>query len=276
MNWYFFGWRDVIEVIFFSSCFYYFSIWLSKDKKNNLVSYFYLYSFILLGAYQLQLSTITALLCIASPIIIMLFIIMHQQVLQRNFVALRAATTSQQNSDAWLETLIRSCLVALNHTKEILCVIEYKDNMRDFMGTTLELNIKLNDGVLDLIIESNLYNTKKFIWCTTQGQLTAINAEWNIPYQHITIHDEAHKLPQWQQDALIITSNTDAIVMKSNVSSHTFTLMIKGTMYTDVDPHNTLKLIQQYLRSKTISAYQGAQYHGTQKSQKYSVDQSHH
>lgn len=274
MNWYFFLWRDVIEISIFSLAFYYFSRWLAYDKNNQLLRYFYLYCTVTLIAYQAQLTTLSTLLCFTAPIIIMLFIIMHQNILQRNFVALRSAKTSCQ-PNTWLESLIRSALIALNHSKELMCVIEDKDNLDHFIGTTLELNIPLHEGVLDLIIQSSLYNNNKFIWSTTRGYVTGINAEWKIPYQDVTLQEEIHTLPQWQQDALIITHNTDAVVMKSNMTTHTFTLIIQGTLYPDIDPHNALKLIQHYIRSKTVSAYQGAHYHGIQKSQKYSVEQSH-
>lgn len=273
MNWYFFIWRDVIEISIFSFAFYYFSRWLAYDKNNQLLRYFYLYCTGILIAYQAQLSTFLTIACLTAPIIIMLFIIMHQNILQRNFVALRSSKVSSQ-PDTWLEALIRSALIALNQSKELMCVIEYKDNLDHFISSALELNIQLHEGVLDLIIQSNLYNNNKFIWCTTRGYVAGINAEWKISYQDITLQEEIYTLPQWQQDALIITHNTDAIVMKSNMTAHTFTLIIKGTLYPDIDPHNTLKLIQQYIRSKTVSAYQGAHYHGTQKSQKYSVEQS--
>ncbi len=86
------NWRDCLEIIFFASLFYYLTLWLKKDKTKNLLPYFYGYCLITFCAYMLELTTVTSLLFLFTPAAVMLFILMHQDTLQRNIVALKHIT----------------------------------------------------------------------------------------------------------------------------------------------------------------------------------------
>src|SRR3990170_8108111 len=81
-------WRDVLEILFFSSIFYFISCWLKKDKQKNLVGIFQLYIFSIVATYLLDLATINMVLFMYTPSIIMIFILIHQRTLQKNFVGL--------------------------------------------------------------------------------------------------------------------------------------------------------------------------------------------
>ena len=119
-------WQDYIEILFFSYVCYYFTHWLHKDRQKNLVGYFYGYCVFAIGSYYGGFSTITFFLFAGFPAAMMIFIIMHQDILQRNFIALHNISTkvSLIKPLHWHEMLIRSCLVLLHKQQSVICVIE--------------------------------------------------------------------------------------------------------------------------------------------------------
>ncbi|MCA9770038.1 hypothetical protein KC460_01550 [Candidatus Dependentiae bacterium] len=262
MNWYFFGWRDTIEIIFFSSVFYGFSLWLKADRQKNLLGYFYLYCMCAFGAHYLQLTTISTFLLMTAPATIALFITLHQQVLQRNFITLKNIRPVMHNTGNWIETLIRGCLVAMNKNNDILCIIEHTDSLEDIIDIGVFLTTYIHEDILELFIESPGFDKDKFIVVTTSGQLRGINSEFCKIINKKWINEEIKKLPTWQQQGLGLTNTTDAIVLKSHATHHTFTIIVSSTIYTHVDARNTVKLLTQYIRNKKIYHYQGT-YHGT-------------
>src|SRR5690242_12597081 len=115
----FFTWRDALEILFLSTAVYYFSLWLTKDRTKNLLPAFYAYCALVFFAYNAQLTTLSQLLLLFSPMVGTIFFLLHQQTLQKNFVALRTLQPARRNNDDWLETLIQTALIALNNKKEI-------------------------------------------------------------------------------------------------------------------------------------------------------------
>lgn len=239
----FFIWRDIIEVLFFATLVYYIALWLKKDRQKNLLPYFFGYCLVFLFSWAIQLSTITLLLFIYTPAALMLFILIHQETLQRNLVALKNRAPSYSSRDNWLETLLRSCLVAINHNKEITCVIEYQDQLQEFIHKSLLVNADLREGILELLLKSPSYEHKKMIWVDTKGRLRAINATWQIS-QNETIDPRA-----WKDDAILYSSKTDALIFHINPVTRLFTIIVHGKQFDNITAHHTLQLIKKHITS---------------------------
>lgn len=267
----FFTVKDFIEIIAFSIGIYYFSLWLKKDRQKNLLFSFYGYCAIIIGCYYTSLPTLTLFLFITCPIAFMLFILFHQDLLQKNFIALAAinATTPEQEND-WLETIIRACLVAINNNKTVYGVIEHRDSLASMLTTAMPLYADIQKNVLAMALESSSYDQEKLLWLTAQGKLLGINTTWNSNPADVVASNGITTLALWQQEALFFTHKTDAIVFSINPTSRTFTLIAQGKIVEHVNAAHALISIKKFL--STTSNYKGNATHEIQ-SKKQSHEQ---
>ncbi len=152
------SWRDFLEIGTISTIFYYCALWLKKDVDKNLLASFYGYLFFVGATHFLQLSTLTSFLFLFSPAVAMLFMLMHQQVLQRNFIALKNVTVPlSHTSPNWLSVMMKATLTMLTHNKDIIIVIEHTDALRSYLHCAELLDVPITDGLITLLF-SRLYN----------------------------------------------------------------------------------------------------------------------
>jgi hypothetical protein len=248
---FFYDWRDVIEIVFFSSIVYYFSLWLKKDRQKNLLLYFYVYCSILLISHHAHLATVSSFLFITAPIACMLFILFHQELLQRNFVALRAIKADPIEHGDWLETLLRTVLVAVNNNKEIQCIIEHNDSLSSVLNTPMPLYADLQKNLLDMLLESDAFDQHKMIVVNSHGRLLGINASWNTQLQENWLADELKSKEKWQQDALFFTAKTDAVVFRITPATRLFDIVAQGKILNSVNAALAVKTIQKYVYAHT-------------------------
>lgn len=246
-----FNWRTGVEIIALSTIIYYFSLWLKHDKQKNLLFYFYSYCAVFLGANYAQLPTVSYLIFLTAPIAIMLFILFHQDTLQKNFIALRNVTPINIHNNDWLETLVRSCLVATNNNKEIYCVIEHTQSLATLINTPLALTLDVQQNLLEMMLESSTFEQKQLIWVNSHGKLLGINATWNTS-EHA--QGDYAQIPAWQQDAVLCTSKTDAIVFSISPINHTFSIVAQGKIFNDITALHALKTIKKYVTATHASS----------------------
>jgi len=244
----FFYFRNFIEVIFFATIIYYFSLWLKKDSQKNLLSYFYIYCLILLVAYYTQLTTISHFMFLFSPVAAMIFISLHQSVLQRNFIALKNISPAKYILSEWPEELIRSCLVAINNNKKIHCILENHNSMEDFIRSPLVLNANLKQTVVKILLESIFFDQSKMLWINTNGKLIAINAEYKKEILQ-ELDNENLKQP-WKKNAILLSSKTDALFLRITPSQRTFEIIFDGKVIDNIKASNALNIIKKYAASK--------------------------
>lgn len=244
----FFSWRDSAEIIFFTIVVYSFSVWLKKDRHKNLLGYFYSYCACFFTAQSLQLNTIEYILFYSAPIIVLLFIIFHQITLQKNFVALRSlAHLKEDNDENWLETVIQSCLIALNQNKEVVYVIECTDSLQDHITTPLTLHATVNKELLTILLSSDSCNHDQMIWLNAQGKILGMNCRWKNFIEEQWTSEIAQKRYKWHQDALFYTEKMDAIVFKTTASTQLFDIVFQGKTYKQITASHALSYINHHL-----------------------------
>lgn len=247
--------KDVIEIIFFTNVIYFFSLWLKKDTSHNLLIYFFSYCAMFCFATLLNLATVVTFLIYSAPIVLLLFIIFHQELLQRNFITLTNTPIASFDIADWPEQLIRACLHAINNNKELICVIEHRADLRPFLKTPLLFNSPLAQNLLTLLIDSNGFDQQKVLWCNAQGKLVGINGEWQITANETWQSAIVNTLPAWKQDALLMTLKTDTLIFRVDPSKRAFDVIIKGANYENLAAHQTLLLLKKHLALP--SSYKG-------------------
>ncbi len=245
-----FYWRDLLEIIFFSSLFYYAAVWLKKDRSKNLVLAFYSYCTLTFGAHFLGLTTISYVMFLFAPAVAMVFILLHQEFLQKNLITFKNITPAQFADHDWLETIVRTFLIRVNNQKELTCIIEQRDSLRELVQTSLPVNARLEQGLFDLLLTSPSFDADHMVWVTTQGQLIGINALWAQHGQHTHLAAAAQELPTWKQNAIFFTTKTDAIVLHINATSRTFDVVVNGMIIDRMHAAKALELIKKYIVSQ--------------------------
>lgn len=240
--------KSGLEIVFFSAIIYFFSVWLKKDKRHNLLLHFYAYCFLFCFASLFHLATIVTFLIYATPFTLVLFVIFHQELLQRNFVTLKQSIISAQeeNSD-WIEQLIRASLHAINNKKQLMCVIEHYSDLKPFISTPVILQSPLTQNLLTVLIDSQSFDHNKMVWCSAHAKIVGINASWNIAHDTAWQSQAVKELDAWQQDALLMTLKTDIIVFKANPNTRAFDIVVKGLLHSNIPAHQALSLIKKQL-----------------------------
>ena len=253
---YLLGWRDYSEIIFFGMVTYQIALYLKKDSHPHLLISFFGLCSVVIGAHHLGLTTISYLVPFGAPAIAMLFILFHQEFLQRNFITLRNKVASNKNVQCdWMEILIRSCLIAINSNKELTCVIENRDHLATTIENGVTVNSDISQNLLDILIESTAFNAHKMLWINSQGRLLGINSSWIMDVDESWQQATVKELPSWQQDALLMTVKTDAIVLKASPTTRSFDVVKGGKLFGNLSAHDTLHLLKKHGEIKTPHPY---------------------
>lgn len=258
-------WRNALEICIFSILFYQLALYLRKDNSKNLLPYFYGYCAVACAAYFLQLSALSSFLFIFAPAAVCLFILFHQETLQRNFVALKTQAVQQPSFEGSIEILIRCMLIALNNKQEVSVLIEYQDKLDDFVDCTYSINSPLNHDLLMLLLESPSIDHKKMIWITHAGMIRGINATWHDSYVPSSAHSinsqpslframadtagQAHgatQLPTQRDLHEWYTGKTDCLTIELDPTTRTFAVTAHGNTNPQVSSHHVLAIIKKH------------------------------
>lgn len=237
--------KNGFEIATLATFFYYFSLWLKKDKEKNLVWYFYSYYFLFLGSWYLHFNVLNYFMLYTSPLICMLLVIVHQDILQRNFISIKKDAPASKSQE-YLEQLLRTALSTLNRNKNFTCILEHQYDLKPFITSDFYLKADLTQECLSYLIESPHFDENKYLWCNTQGYIVALNTQWKI-HQTQTLAEIPYSETQWKEDAILITSKTDAAVIKGNPTTRLFDLVIKGQVHEKLSAHHLLQLLKMQI-----------------------------
>jgi hypothetical protein len=243
--------KDIVEVLFFSTICYYILLWLKKDTERNLIFYFYAYTGIFLTAHYADLPVIRFVLLLSAPVIALLFIIIHQETLQKNFIKLSKAPLSTYETSHWVDELLKCCLMALNRHKEIVLVIERNDSLKSLIQAPYYIYAELKKDVFDILLDKHITGTEYMIWINQQGKLVAINASWRSQLDDTWISKEAEHMHTWKQHGLFITDKTDALMFKVNPLTRSFDLATQGRIIETMNAEQASAFMKKNLVAKT-------------------------
>lgn len=239
--------KDFIEILFFSSAFYYISLWLQRDKQKNILGWFYGYCSLIIATKATTLLATHYVLLVCFPLTFICLIVLHQELLQRNFVMHQTIKPARVTDYDWMEQLIRNCLMALNNHKGITGIIERNDRLNNLLETNSYFNCDLSDGLLEIIFASSLFKHQKLLWINDKGKLIALNSDWKQNSIETWLAQEVKEQDQWLQNALFFTTKTDALIFRLNPEQRTFTLIARGKIIEHVSASTALKTIKTYL-----------------------------
>ena len=243
---------DALEIMFFIVATFKISSWLNKDHTKPLLLYFYSYFAILFSSYFFQLNTVYHLMLATAPIYFVLLIVHHQTNLQKNFILSKSKplTPAKVIHKEWLETLVRSCLVASHHKKNVTCIIEQFDSLDTLVDKPFTIDIPIQKYIIDMLLESISYNDTKLILVDRNGTIMSINASWSDLVINELIFNQMSERQLPKEYAKIVTAKTDAILVHINSElQHNF-VANQGKIIENMTVDQALKLIKNLLHKK--------------------------
>lgn len=264
-------WLSLAEIIIFSALFYYISRWLSLDQRTNLLRYFYGYCvFILLSAWA-PLPLLYSGLTTFAPVAALLFILFHQETLQKNFITLCRYMPAQKTSFEWLQALIRLALINRNNGINLRIIIEHNETLDNILTSPFKIEAPFQEDLLAALIMSQAFDKEKFIWLRSDGSIVSININLTLHQDDIWKEEKIQRMTQWQQDALLISTKTDAFIIATNTAVSSFTIITNGAVLSEISAENVLKIMKKHINVAIKS--KETQYYECKKSNK--KQQSH-
>jgi hypothetical protein len=248
-----FKWSDFLEISIFSSFIFYFSLWLKTDSQKKLLPIFYSLSALFIFSDYFQLFTLSNFLFTFSPVFILLFIVLHQNTIQKNFISTKNITPAHLQKLNWVSELVKTLLTATDSKKEIYCLIECNDSLYNFIKPGIFMNTKIQRDILEVLINSKQFNTDKFIWINRDGSIKAINTDWNLPENLILFENEDNeRLNHWEKNSIKITSKLDVLTIKSSSDTRTFSIVAQGKILNDIFTDKAINIIDQFIKKNSF------------------------
>ncbi len=246
-------WRDYCEVFFFSTVIYYFSRWLNKEHDKVLLLLFYGYCVLVLVAYYAQLTTISMALFIGAPVTLMLIGILHQERLQKNFITYKQRIIGAHDEKQWPQELIAACLQALNKQRRLICMIERTDSLQVFFTQACIINAHVKKELIAMALDACGAEKPLVLWLNHHGILRALQVTLADPAQNMLITTQAQTLPYWYQQALVITSKTDSLIITTCPETGLFDLILQESIAESLTAHQTLIFLQRYIDLNNVN-----------------------
>lgn len=246
--------HDVLEIFIVSFSLYHFCSWLHSDYTKPLLAYFYSYGYAVCFSYFFHLIPLYHILLFTAPIFFILLLIQHQKNLQKHFIlqhntALTPATIAKTD---WLDSLVRSILIATHHNKSVTCIIEQRDSLDPLLTKPFSLGVHTQKELVDILLASDSYDSKKVMWITAQGTMISTNATWSeVITSELLFHQESAKTYP-QQQAQLITQKTDALVFHISPETEQNFVAYQGKIIAHISVDQIASMLHAILTHKTI------------------------
>ncbi|QQR53901.1 hypothetical protein IPH25_03535 [bacterium] len=168
--------KTVFEIICLSICCYGISIWLSKDKQHNLLGYAIGYLLCHFGAYFFELPVLATLLWWTMPTIATLFVIVHEQQLQKNLVCpVSESVKHNLPPETFAHEIVQTGVQTTRNKINAIFIIEGLQQIEQLLDTELPLGLALQKNSLSTLCTSSLYKENTAIWLSYSAKLKGLS-----------------------------------------------------------------------------------------------------
>ena len=238
-------WQDIFEIMVISWTLYRIIFLLAQDTQTPLLRYFYLYFLVIIIAYSYECVTLQLLILVTTPALLTFFTIIHQETLQKNFIALYRPTISSKK-DFWQSSLIQFCQKQASKNQSTAFIIEKKQNLESFLTIGVPCNSTFSPILFDLLYSSPLLFTEQFLLLQYDGTLRGINTE-------IQPHRVLHTSTSSDEKELFLSAKTDALILKMDSSTLTFTCIHNNKKLSHLSAQTTNTILNTFFEIKTHS-----------------------
>ncbi len=240
----FIWWQDIVEISIFIFFFHCITAWLSRNKSTRLTVYFYSYYALWYGAHYYHAHSLFLVLSLAFPAALLICILLHQDLLQRNIIAYKSRPVILTSS-VWLETIIQLSLIAQNRKQKVTWLIEHTDQLNEFLDISFSCQAPAHAELLHTILESKRYKESAMIWINAHGTLLGANAEWKNPNNTSCDMIDA---------SILYTHKLDALVCIFDPQSPQYTVIAHGSIIHCSTIQQVLLTIKKHIHVSSSSS----------------------
>lgn len=233
------GIKDIIEIMVFSGMGYIILNFLSRDR-DLFVKALGCFSLLFL-TYFFDLQGLYHFLLFFLPVIGVLFVLFHKEILQKNYVYLKRIQLSKNAQAFNVETLMRILLNSMNAGNDIAFIIELEDEVP--LVSDHLLNATLNEIVVNMLMSSSLFDKQRLV-LIRNGQIHSINCSYIITQEECFIDKNIKELAPWKEHGLLLTQKSDALVIAVDSTSRYFTLIVQGKIQDHLNAQAALRIIE--------------------------------
>lgn len=238
-------WQDIVEIMVFSWGLYKSMTILAYDSQKPLLRYFLLYSTLIIFSYTFNCTTLQTLLLITAPALSTFFILIHQDTLQRNFVALYRPAVSLKK-EIWHLALIQFCQKQASKNYSSAFILEKKQNIESLLTITIPCHATFSNLLGELLYSSPAVYEHHYLLIEFNGTIRGINVSINshtILNNEEIIHDKE----------LFLTAKTDALILHMDATTLTFTCIHNNKKITDLSAHTITSILNTFFETPNNS-----------------------
>jgi len=242
-------WRDLIEIAFFIAAFYRVSCWLARDRSSDLLPHFYGYCVGFIIAYMAGLELISSLLLLSAPVAALLFILVHRETLQKNFITHKRVVQEASNT-GWVEALVSASLAAASDDKDTLCVMECSDSLKQFLFAQTAIGASVDRGLLQVLLASPSYDASRMVWVDSDGRLVALNVchlQSKLAEDTAAVSCKGDIVCEWRENSIALSRKTDALFFRFDAQARRFQVIAGGIVQNDLEMTHALHAVKEHM-----------------------------
>ena len=242
------NWRDFLEIFILFYAVYSFLLWISKDTQQPLLLYSYTYAGLIVLSYFLYLPVLYSLLVLFLPICLVIFIVLHQKTLQKNFISFNTSKEPQKHThnEEWKEIVIRAALIASNQKKNCFFIIEKSNSLNDFLEIPYFLEAEINKEFFNFIIEAS--DNTDHIFLISNKTIKSINSHWKVLYTKEE-HTHSLKLSTNESTGLVLSENIDCIILYTQKNKPGLNIIAQGKLTENLSANQATMLLKHYYKN---------------------------
>ncbi len=247
-------WQDLFEIAVLSWVLYKVMHLLAHDTQKPLLKYFYIYFSLIIFAYSYNCQTLQILLLVSAPALLTFFIVVHQETLQKNFVALYRPAIYVKK-EIWHYGLIQLCQKQASKNQSTAFILEKRHNLETLVTNGISCNATFSPSVCELLYTTPLVFSEHFFLIQYDGTIRGLNVTIN---EHSVLHSAT--LPEERE--LFLTAKTDALLLKMDATTLTFSCIHNNKKLTHLSARTMTTILDTFFEIKT-HLQEGTMYENT-------------
>ena len=167
--------KDCCEIFFFTSLVWYVLTFLARDRDLLFKAMGFIG--LLMASFFFDLSGLFHFLLAFLPVIGVLFVVFHKEILQKNYVYIKRIHSPTIHKKLDAEHLIRLLLTTMNAGHDIALIIEQSDVLP--LTSDKMINAELNETTLNMLVASSNYD-KTLLVLVRKAQLSSFNCVYEV------------------------------------------------------------------------------------------------
>lgn len=247
-------WQDVFEITVLSWTLYKIMDLLAHDTQKPLLRYFCTYLGLVVIAYNYNCLTLQIFLLVTAPALLAFFVFIHQESLQKNYVALYRPA-AHLKKEIWHHHLIYLCQKLASKNQSSAFIIEKQQNLESLVTIGIECRVSFTPPFFEILYNSPDVFSERFFLLENDGTLRGINVT-------LPSHSILHSSSLLEETKLFLTAKTDALILEMNASTLTFTCIYNNKKLSNLSAHTMIIILDTFFGIKTNSL-EGTMYEST-------------